>query len=227
MRLWLLFLACCPAWVLAAEAPALAAKQAVPIVVEMFTSKYCPSCPAAEVKMLDVAANNPDLLVIFAHVDYWDRGNRKDPLGLAEMTQRQYDYSNTLGRRPGEVFTPMPLLDGQWIATPPLWMSWETTVAEARAAPSKLGLRVEQSATGLSAAQPASLAKKADLEGWVLGLDRQGTSQVWNVRGIAEATLSGGRWSVAKALQPKGSRQLLLVQEAGPGAVLAVGWLDR
>jgi hypothetical protein len=199
------------------------AAEAAPIVVEMFTSKYCPNCPSAELKMKNVAATERDLLIVFEHVDYWDSGDRKDPLGLADVTQRQYDYSGAMGRRPGEVFTPMPLLDGQFLAMPPLFFNWNDTLAKARAAAPKASLSVTKTADGgLEAPLPAGIDGKG-LELWVIGIDKVSGSAVWNARGVAQGQISGGKARIAAALLPKGDAKLMLVQKNGPGAVVAVG----
>lgn len=194
-----------------------------PTVVEMFTSKYCPNCPAAEHKMKEVAADDPNLLVVFEHVDYWDQGDRKDPLGLAEVTQRQYDYSNTLARRPGEVFTPMPLLDGRVVTAPPLWLNWGSGLEKARSAPSKALLDVVRKADGSVAVNvPASVAVK-NAEMWLIGIDPLAGTPVWNARGITQANMTDSTVSVPAPMVPKGQRILVLLQKAGPGAVLAMG----
>jgi hypothetical protein len=217
----------------AAQAPAAPARVvSQPTVVEMFTSKYCPNCPAAEVKMKKLAAEDPNLLILFEHVDYWDDDTRKDPFGLADITQRQYDYSNTVGRRPGEVFTPMPLLNGKVVASPPLWLNWEGALREARQAPIPYTLTLTRAADGgvsmtLPAAAMAKLGKKVP-EVWIMGLSPVEHTPVWRVRGIAKATLNGTTAHVPAALMPKVdgkplSRLVALMQEPGPGAVVAVG----
>lgn len=194
-----------------------------PTVVEMFTSKYCPNCPGAEHKMKEVAAQDPNLLVVFEHVDYWDQGDRKDPFGLAEVTQRQYDYSNTLGRRPGEVFTPMPLIDGRVVTAPPLWLNWSDGLKQARSAPAKALLEVAKKADGSVVVQvPASVAVK-DAEMWLIGMDPLDTTPIWTARGIVQANMNSSAVTVPAPMVPKGKRILVLLQKAGPGAVLAMG----
>jgi hypothetical protein len=203
-------------------APVVQAAEA-PTVVEMFTSKYCPNCPAAEHKMKEVAAQDPNLLVVFEHVDYWDQGDRKDPLGLAEVTQRQYDYSNTLGRRPGEVFTPMPLIDGRVVTPPPLWLNWSDGLKQARSTPTKALLEVAKKANGDMVVQvPATVAVK-DAEMWLIGMDPLENTPIWTARGITQADMNASTVTIAKPMVPAGKRVLVLLQKAGPGAVLAMG----
>ena len=212
----------------AAEAApsASAAPARAPVLVEMFTSKYCPSCPMAEAKMKGVAADNPDLLVIFEHVDYWDRSpTQKDPYGLAEVTQRQYDYSNTLGKRAGQVFTPMPLLEGQILVNPPLMFSWGSALERGRALPAKVVLTPKVAADGALTVEIPPALRGRDAVVWVMGLDPVDDTKVWRTTGLVEAEIKGTKARLAGPMRPKGVQTLVLVQERGPGAVLGMGWI--
>jgi hypothetical protein len=214
-------------WVATAGFAADAAPPAkAPLVVEMFTSKYCPNCPMAESKMKGVAEDNADLLVLFEHVDYWDRSEKeKDPHGLPEITQRQYDYSNTLSKRPGQVFTPMPLIDGQIVASPPLLFSWGSALARGRELPAKELLAVSKDKSGsLNIPLPISLRNKEN-DIWVMGIEPVEGTKVWRVNGIVQANLKGEGAHLSAAMLPQGPQLLVMVQKPGPGAVLAVGRL--
>jgi hypothetical protein len=194
-----------------------------PMVVEMFTSKYCPNCPMAEHKLEGVAEENPDVLVIFEHVDYWDRGPRIDPFGLADISQRQYDYSNTLSKRAGEVFTPMPLIDGQIMVSPPLMFTWGSAMEKGKALPSKPRLDVTMDKGGnLNALIPEALYG-AGREAWVLGVEPVEGSKVQRVRGIVQAEKNKGGVRAAAATLPKTPAFIVLLQESGPGKLVAMG----
>jgi hypothetical protein len=195
-----------------------------PVVIEMYTSKYCPNCPGAEHKLKGVADDNADLLVIFEHVDYWDRdATMKDPYGLADVTQRQYDMASTLGSRPGEVFTPMPVIDGQIMVKPPLMFSWGSALEKGRALPEKPRLDVTKGKDGsLDVVIPAALYG-ASREVWVLGVNPVETSKVWRVAGVAQAPQKDGKARIAAATLPKGESYVVLLQEAGAGKVVAMG----
>ena len=92
----------------AASAPALAGPR--PVVVELFTSQGCSSCPPADAVLAELASRK-DVLALGFHVDYWDRLGWKDPLSTPGATSRQNDYASQFGRR--EVFTPQIVIDGQ------------------------------------------------------------------------------------------------------------------
>lgn len=80
-----------------------------PVVVELFTSQGCSSCPPAEA-YLDDLAKRPDLVALEYHIDYWDYIGWKDPFSDREYTKRQQAYSESLGGR--YVYTPQMVING-------------------------------------------------------------------------------------------------------------------
>jgi hypothetical protein len=91
-------------------APALAAERVNPIVVELFTSQGCSSCPPADV-FLGELAKRRDVLALSWHVDYWDYIGWKDPFAQSAFTARQRNYQRVLMQR--YVYTPQMVVDGQ------------------------------------------------------------------------------------------------------------------
>jgi len=86
---------------------ALAAER--PVVVELFTSQGCSSCPPADAYLRDLSKDRADVLPLAFHVTYWDRLGWKDPFSLEAATQRQDLY----GRRFGDgSYTPEIVVDG-------------------------------------------------------------------------------------------------------------------
>lgn len=201
---------------------AFAQEAKAPLVVELFTSKFCPNCPPVEIKMNKEAAANPHWLLLQQHVDYWDRGGKfVDPYGLPEATQRQYDYSNVIGRRAGEVFTPMPLLNGQFTSPPPLWLHWGKALVAAEAKPAPQVLSLTKSAqSGLSIPMP-----KGATEAWAMGVEPMGSSNALRVRAIVPMEIKGSNATLSAALLPKTKEWVVLAQAAGPGAIIGFGRL--
>ncbi len=79
------------------------------VVVELFTSQGCASCPPAEAYLGELA-KRPELLALEQHVTYWDYIGWKDPFALPATTDRQRRYNQRLGR--GYVYTPQLVAGG-------------------------------------------------------------------------------------------------------------------
>jgi hypothetical protein len=83
------------------------------VVVELFTSQGCNSCPPADA-FLGELAQRPDLIALSLHIDYWNYIGWKDPFSSPEATQRQRDYAGSLGL--SSVYTPQMIIDGSFDA---------------------------------------------------------------------------------------------------------------
>ncbi len=79
------------------------------VVLELFTSQGCSSCPPADA-LLQQLANDPQILALSFHVDYWDNSSWRDPFSRPESTARQYAYGKALGQN--GVYTPELVIDG-------------------------------------------------------------------------------------------------------------------
>ena len=95
--------------------PAAAQATTQPVILELFTSEGCSSCPPADalLKKLDDAGrvDNPEIIAIEEHVDYWNRLGWTDPFSSPDWTRRQERYSEAFRR--GGIYTPQLVVNGR------------------------------------------------------------------------------------------------------------------
>ncbi|MBD0865508.1 MAG: DUF1223 domain-containing protein [Rhodobacteraceae bacterium] len=88
---------------------AVASAQSNPVVVELFTSQGCSSCPPADRFMHDLAKRE-DVIALALHVDYWDYIGWKDEFADPAYARRQKGYARVAGHR--MVSTPQMIVNG-------------------------------------------------------------------------------------------------------------------
>lgn len=86
-----------------------AAAPSSPVVVELFTSEGCSSCPPADRVLADVGAR-PNVIALGFHVDYWDSLGWKDPFSTSAWTDRQRVYASAEDTH--GLYTPQMIVDG-------------------------------------------------------------------------------------------------------------------
>lgn len=80
-----------------------------PIVIELFTSQSCSSCPPAD-RLLGALAENENIIALSCHVTYWNHLHWKDTLSQDFCTQRQRQYTRSLKSR--GPYTPQMVING-------------------------------------------------------------------------------------------------------------------
>ncbi|MGH6968496.1 MAG: DUF1223 domain-containing protein [Stellaceae bacterium] len=158
--------------------PAAAPARHAPVVVELFTSQGCSSCPPADTYFGELV-KRPDVIALAFHVDYWNYIGWTDPFAKPWATARQREYRASLNTR--FVYTPQIVVDGtaQAVGSDEAKCDALIDAAEAKTEPRPtLALRwredgalaVDVGAGESPAGEPATL--------WLIGYDSTHTTQV-------------------------------------------------
>jgi hypothetical protein len=132
-----------------------------PVVIELFQSQGCSSCPPAQ-EYLNRLANRPEVLALSFSVTYWDDLGWKDSFASPQFTQRQYDYAARNG--------------GAGVATPQFWINGRHTVLGANPA------RVEQLISQAPAREGPMLALMENTLKVDAGIAPADGADIWIVR---------------------------------------------
>jgi hypothetical protein len=225
VRSWALaaaLLAGAPAFAADAERPAVRPADR-PIVVELFTSQGCSSCPPADA-LLGELARRRDVLPLGFHVDYWDRLGWKDPYASAAATQRQRGYARLLDT--ATVYTPQMVIDGRIDVVGSYRDQVLAAIDRARAAAATVpiactagpdGAQVRVAGSGTESATGSAIGGgRATL--WLVGFDRHHETVV----GAGE---NGGRtlaeWQIVRGIESLGAWTGAPLETTVPAAALA------
>jgi|SRR6185295_11023278 len=120
-----------------------------PIVLELFTSQGCSSCPPAD-RLLTRLARDPALagrvIPLSFHVDYWDYIGWQDPFASPRWSERQRDYARTF--RSNRIYTPQLVVDGRTECVGSQEAMVRKQVTAALAAPPAARVTLETAADG-------------------------------------------------------------------------------
>lgn len=211
-----------------AAPPAAAFAPAHPVVVELFTSQGCSSCPPADA-VLARLAQAPNVVAISRAVTYWDRLGWKDTLGREANTELQRAYARRGGEGAG-VYTPQAVVQGGKALVGAREAALKALILEAGRAPGP-ALEVAGGAATVrgTTARPAELRWIA-LTGHADVTIRRGENGGRTVRytNVVRDERTLGAWSGGTArfalpgVRVAGAdRYALVLQEKGAGRVLA------
>jgi len=217
--------------------------QRQPVLVELFTSEGCSSCPPADALLEKLDSQQPiagaQIIVLSEHVDYWDHLGWKDPFDSAAFTARQVDYAKRFGL--GDPYTPQMVVNGSAECNGSDTPRVESAIRQALAQP-KVGVRIRAAASVDAAVTievdplPEGTAHKASV--YLAYAAERGTSDVARgenkgrtlryvsiARNIQRVGNIGGREvfkkqvSIRAADAPPESRLIAFVQEPDNGRV--------
>ncbi len=109
LGLWLCALALATGSTAFAQQDATPPRHSTPVVLELFTSQGCSSCPPAD-RLISKLAHEPHVFALSLPVDYWDYIGWKDTLALPAHTKRQRHYAASRGD--SNVYTPQMVING-------------------------------------------------------------------------------------------------------------------
>lgn len=138
-----------------------------PVVVELYTSEGCSSCPPAD-RWLSTLKGRPDVLAMAFHVNYWDRLGWPDRFASPEATARQHVLAQNAGSR--QVYTPQVIANGRD------WRIWPRLPDATAASPVSVSLSRE--GDRVSARVTATAGSPAELAGYWAVLEDQHESRV-------------------------------------------------
>lgn len=140
-----------------------------PLVVELYTSEGCSSCPPAD-RWLSSLKGQPGVLALAFHVDYWDRLGWTDRFASPAATRRQYRLAEV--SRSASVYTPQVLVDGAD------WRRWPELPKPGRSAGLELSLVREGAQVTAQASPRAGASLPSRLGGYWAVLEDRHESRV-------------------------------------------------
>lgn len=202
------------------------------LVVELFTSQGCSSCPPADALLSELARTDPTLLPLDLHVTYWDRLGWKDPFSLPQVTARQRAYSGLLGL--DTIYTPQIVVGGRYQAVGSDRDAVTAALTQARRAMEAVPLSIRADSGGLriqAGAGPG--AGTLYLVGFDPGHNTpvrggENTGRVLAESNVVRSFAQAGAWRGAPLTvvvpAPEGERAAVLLQ-ADDGRILAAASL--
>jgi len=221
-----------------------------PVLVELFTSEGCSSCPPADVmiKTLDEFQPIPgaQLIVLSEHVTYWDHDGWKDPNSSAALTDRQAAYESVLKEQSS--YTPQIIVDGTEQIRINYPQQQMTEIFEKAAAAPKVAVRIGEVTVAPGNATVLHARIETDVNSEKHGGDvyvavaldhvesqvlkgENGGKHLVHVAVVQQLTKVGKlakgksfsqdvQLKLAPGTDPRNVRVVAFVQESGPGSVL-------
>jgi hypothetical protein len=198
-----------------------------PVVVELFTSQGCSSCPPADAALAQVA-DRADVIALSFGVTYWDQLGWKDTFARPEFTARQKAYARPLGSAP---YTPQVIAGGRNDSVGNSRARIEALIAKSRG-PAATAI----SATAASATVKAGVAPRAGADVCLVRYDPhtvrvpvkagENTGKTLPIRNVVRSLTRLGTWGGGEATfrypaPAAGLDSVVIVQSRDGGPILA------
>lgn len=146
------------------------------VVLELYTSQGCSSCPPADALLGDIARSEPDVLALSFHVDYWDYIGWTDSFADPRNTSRQKTYAHNFHER--MIYTPQMVIQGQTAMVGHKAKTVASAIRNARSQPAQAQISLEQTGDMVTIAmQPVDgPVGKSDL--YLIRFDPEATVQI-------------------------------------------------
>lgn len=213
----------------------------MPVVVELYTSQGCSSCPAADA-MLGQLSSHKDVIALSLPVTYWDMLGWKDTLASDGNTRRQKAYAKQLGR--SGIYTPEIIIDGETelIGSREAAVQAAIAVHSAEAAIAPVDLAGDRQRLRISIG-PAADRIDHDATVWLLGILPQATVNIGDgensgrkitYHNVVREIRAVGNWKGSPLLVSIPRAQAgaphenvaVVVQQAGYGRVIGAAMLN-
>jgi hypothetical protein len=207
------------------------------VVVELYTSQGCSSCPPAD-DFLAVLAMDPSIMPLALHVDYWDYIGWADKFSDAKYTERQKDYAHQAGSR--SIYTPQIIVGG--LDRVEGYKREETgeLIRKHMAAAKDIGLTVDRQENTLTIRANATAGlggnTKIQLVRYIpsetVNIERgENAGRTITYHNIVSSWQTVGDWSGAEPLELTASVKgkdpiVIIVQQEGPAYIVAAARLD-
>jgi hypothetical protein len=215
--------------------PAIAEQR--PVVVELYTSQGCSSCPPADA-MFAQLKDRDDVIAIALHVDYWDYIGWKDEFAQPAHAKRQRAYAAQAGR--SSIFTPEMVVNGQTDIVGAKPMQLSKAIAEHKAEDATMDLAVRRDGDVVHVQGRMLAEKTGAMEVHLLRLMPSHISEITrgeNRGKTYEYTNIAHNWQVAGAWDGQTPLDLtldvtgpdpvvVLVQERNAGAIIAAARVE-
>lgn len=207
-----------------------------PVLVELFTSQGCSSCPPADAILADLAERE-GVIALSLHVDYWDYLGWRDVFGAPAHTLRQRAYAAAMDER--TIYTPQLVVQGREHLVGSRIEAVEAALARhAEAAPpARVALSAEGGRILARIAAGAAAERGRVLMAWYSDVERveirggENAGSAATYRNVVKGWADLGGWSGAaadfSAEAPEGADGVVILVQAGEGgAVLCAARLE-